>query len=243
MAERLRIRIGARPSQLQRAGGATGSDPSTVSPNTSTGSPTLHVPITPDTPGSARGSARAAAAAGGPPRQQSGRMHVPSTARHPGAAALRAAREKQVSCRHTYCLATCHVARWHPCPTWGLAGAWWQPMLHVLSECTSRLCTRSALRLAEVVGKFRQHRVACCNLPMVQHCCLSLVSLAGACCECTGAEAGQARSGRAVLHLPGPACYGWAAAWIQVRRRRAPSGHRMSCHPATNCCAAMLRPC
>eukprot|EP00891_Asterochloris_glomerata_P007973 jgi/Astpho2/7973/Aster-x1472 len=53
VAERLRIRIGARPRQLQRA------------------------------------------AAGGPPRQQSGRMHVPSTARHPRAAALRAAREKQ----------------------------------------------------------------------------------------------------------------------------------------------------
>ena len=101
VAERLRIRVGARPSQLQRTGGATGSDPITGSPNIGTGSPTLRVPLTTDAPGSARGSARAAAAAGGPPRQQSGRMHVPSTARHPGAAALKAAREKQVSCSHT----------------------------------------------------------------------------------------------------------------------------------------------
>ena len=110
-------------------------------------------------------------------------------------------------------------------------------MLHVLSEGTSGQCLRMA-----GVGEKIQAALDSMLLPVVQQCCPCLVSPAGACCECTGTEAGQARAGRAVLHLLGPACYGWAAAWVQVRGWQAPSAHRMSCHAATDCSTGILHP-
>ena len=112
------------------------------------------------------------------------------------------------------------------------------PCRKVLSECTFR----SALTLAGLAGNLRHHWFLCGCLwcsSVVQSWCHP----AGACSECTGAEAGRARAGRAVLHLLGPARHGWAPAWVQVRGWQVPSGHRMSCHAAANCDTVILPPC